>query len=119
MPAESSPLSFEFFFSRDQVFRINVRGGDEISKLSQLLNSDNFKVPGPSLSPWVALTLVGEDSYTTSIIIPEEFLCLTMYQSTCLYMIGRVDGGEVLWITAALSWEMAGLSPGLRVSVCH
>ncbi|KAB0399720.1 hypothetical protein E2I00_009049, partial [Balaenoptera physalus] len=27
----------------DQVFRINVRNGDEISKLSQLVNSDNFK----------------------------------------------------------------------------
>ena len=40
-----------FFFpspSRDQVFRINVRNGDEISKLSQLVNSDNFKVPGSS-----------------------------------------------------------------------
>lgn len=34
--------------SRDQVFRINVRNGDEISKLSQLVNSDNFKVPGSS-----------------------------------------------------------------------
>nr|XP_044606173.1 carboxypeptidase A4 isoform X2 [Equus asinus] len=33
----------EKFFG-DQVFRINVRGGDEISKLSQLLNSDNFKL---------------------------------------------------------------------------
>lgn len=31
-------------FSRDQVFRINVRNGDEISKLNQLVNSDNFKV---------------------------------------------------------------------------
>ncbi|KAJ8782992.1 hypothetical protein J1605_009600 [Eschrichtius robustus] len=29
---------------KDQVFRINVRNGDEISKLSQLVNSDNFKL---------------------------------------------------------------------------
>ncbi|XP_046952017.1 carboxypeptidase A4 isoform X2 [Lynx rufus] len=39
-------LSFcgrEKFFG-DQVFRINVRNGDEISKLSQLVNSDNFKL---------------------------------------------------------------------------
>nr|KAF6469186.1 carboxypeptidase A4 [Molossus molossus] len=28
----------------DQVFRINVRNGDEISKLNELVNSDNFKV---------------------------------------------------------------------------
>ncbi|KAK2491694.1 hypothetical protein MC885_011665 [Smutsia gigantea] len=32
----------EKFFG-DQVFRINVRNGDEINKLSQLVNSDNFK----------------------------------------------------------------------------
>uniref|UniRef100_A0A8D0QD24 Carboxypeptidase A1 n=1 Tax=Sus scrofa TaxID=9823 RepID=A0A8D0QD24_PIG len=30
--------------SWDQVFRINVRNGDEISKLNQLVNSDNFKL---------------------------------------------------------------------------
>ncbi|KFO29346.1 Carboxypeptidase A4 [Fukomys damarensis] len=29
---------------RDQVFRVNVRNGDEISKLTQLVNSDNFKL---------------------------------------------------------------------------
>ncbi|KAK2096609.1 Carboxypeptidase A4, partial [Saguinus oedipus] len=28
----------------DQVFRINVRNGDEISKLSQLVNSNNLKL---------------------------------------------------------------------------
>uniref|UniRef100_A0A4X1VY72 Carboxypeptidase A1 n=2 Tax=Sus scrofa TaxID=9823 RepID=A0A4X1VY72_PIG len=33
----------EKFFG-DQVFRINVRNGDEISKLNQLVNSDNFKL---------------------------------------------------------------------------
>ncbi|XP_032161491.1 carboxypeptidase A4 [Mustela erminea] len=33
----------EKFFG-DQVFRINVRNGDEISKLSQLVNSDNLKL---------------------------------------------------------------------------
>ncbi|XP_017495867.3 carboxypeptidase A4 isoform X2 [Manis javanica] len=33
----------EKFFG-DQVFRINVRNGDEINKLSQLVNSDNFKL---------------------------------------------------------------------------
>uniref|UniRef100_A0A452TW80 Peptidase M14 domain-containing protein n=1 Tax=Ursus maritimus TaxID=29073 RepID=A0A452TW80_URSMA len=47
LPAESSPLScflFFVFFSRDQVFRINVRNGDEISRLSQLVNSDNLKL---------------------------------------------------------------------------
>lgn len=31
-------------FLGDQVFRINVRNGDEISKLNQLVNSDNFKL---------------------------------------------------------------------------
>uniref|UniRef100_A0A5F9CV10 Carboxypeptidase A4 n=1 Tax=Oryctolagus cuniculus TaxID=9986 RepID=A0A5F9CV10_RABIT len=31
-------------FLGDQVFRINVRNGDEISKLSWLVNSDNFKL---------------------------------------------------------------------------
>ncbi|VTJ69600.1 Hypothetical predicted protein [Marmota monax] len=29
---------------KDQVFRINVRNGDEVSKLTQLVNSDNFKL---------------------------------------------------------------------------
>uniref|UniRef100_A0A8C3YFN7 Carboxypeptidase A1 n=1 Tax=Catagonus wagneri TaxID=51154 RepID=A0A8C3YFN7_9CETA len=33
----------EKFFG-DQVFRINLRNGDEISKLNQLVNSDNFKL---------------------------------------------------------------------------
>ncbi|KAF6275907.1 carboxypeptidase A4 [Rhinolophus ferrumequinum] len=33
----------EKFFG-DQVFRINVRNGDEISKLNQLVNSDNLKL---------------------------------------------------------------------------
>uniref|UniRef100_A0A7N5JYI6 Carboxypeptidase A1 n=1 Tax=Ailuropoda melanoleuca TaxID=9646 RepID=A0A7N5JYI6_AILME len=33
----------EKFFG-DQVFRINVRNGDEISRLSQLVNSDNLKL---------------------------------------------------------------------------
>lgn len=67
-----------FPFSRDQVFRINVRNGDEISKLSQLVNSDNFKVPSsPSLG--YQLTLVGEDSCSTGIVIPEEFLCIILY----------------------------------------
>ncbi|KAM6152625.1 carboxypeptidase A4 isoform 2-T2 [Erethizon dorsatum] len=31
-------------FRGDQVFRVNVRNGDEISKLTQLVNSDNFKL---------------------------------------------------------------------------
>ncbi|XP_036905087.1 carboxypeptidase A4 [Sturnira hondurensis] len=31
-------------FCGDQVFRINVRNGDEISKLNELVNSDNFKL---------------------------------------------------------------------------
>ncbi|XP_039717001.1 carboxypeptidase A4 isoform X2 [Pteropus medius] len=31
-------------FLGDQVFRINVRNGDEISKLNQVVNSDNFKL---------------------------------------------------------------------------
>ncbi|XP_061054240.1 carboxypeptidase A4 [Eubalaena glacialis] len=39
----SSICGQEKFFG-DQVFRINVRNGDEISKLSQLVNSDNFKL---------------------------------------------------------------------------
>ncbi|XP_045877207.1 carboxypeptidase A4 isoform X2 [Meles meles] len=40
----------EKFFG-DQVFRINVRNGDEISKLSQLVNSDNLK-----LNVWKSLS---------------------------------------------------------------
>ncbi|XP_069317690.1 carboxypeptidase A4 [Eulemur rufifrons] len=58
----------EKFFG-DQVFRINVRNGDEISKLSQLVNSDNFKLnvwqspstfgrPVDVLVPSVSLQLV-------------------------------------------------------------
>ncbi|PNJ40114.1 CPA4 isoform 4 [Pongo abelii] len=39
----SSICGREKFFG-DQVFRINVRNGDEISKLSQLVNSNNLKV---------------------------------------------------------------------------
>uniref|UniRef100_F6SRS6 Carboxypeptidase A4 n=1 Tax=Callithrix jacchus TaxID=9483 RepID=F6SRS6_CALJA len=39
----SSICSREKFFG-DQVFRINVRNGDEISKLSQLVNSNNLKL---------------------------------------------------------------------------
>uniref|UniRef100_A0A8C0E2A2 Carboxypeptidase A4 n=1 Tax=Balaenoptera musculus TaxID=9771 RepID=A0A8C0E2A2_BALMU len=39
----SSICGQEKFFG-DQVFRINVRNGDEISKLSQLVNSDSFKL---------------------------------------------------------------------------
>uniref|UniRef100_A0A8C9UQU7 Carboxypeptidase A4 n=1 Tax=Spermophilus dauricus TaxID=99837 RepID=A0A8C9UQU7_SPEDA len=39
----SSICSREKFFG-DQVFRINVRNGDEVSKLTQLVNSDNFKL---------------------------------------------------------------------------
>lgn len=67
LPAESSPLSFAFFsfffllflsLSRDQVFRINVRNEDEISKLNELVNSDNFKVTGHL---GYLLILVGED----------------------------------------------------------
>lgn len=45
--------------SRDQVFRINVRNGDEISKLNQLVNSDNFKVHGSFQSPWVSANFGG------------------------------------------------------------
>ncbi|XP_012644675.1 carboxypeptidase A4 isoform X2 [Microcebus murinus] len=56
-------------FWGDQVFRINVRNGDEISKLSQLVNSDNFKLhvwqspstfgrPVDVLVPSVSLQLV-------------------------------------------------------------
>ncbi|XP_045421450.1 carboxypeptidase A4 isoform X2 [Lemur catta] len=58
----------EKFFG-DQVFRINARNGDEISKLSQLVNSDNFKLnvwqspstfgrPVDVLVPSVSLQLV-------------------------------------------------------------
>uniref|UniRef100_A0A2K5P069 Carboxypeptidase A4 n=1 Tax=Cercocebus atys TaxID=9531 RepID=A0A2K5P069_CERAT len=39
----SSICDREKFFG-DQVFRINVRNGDEISKLSQLVNSNNLKL---------------------------------------------------------------------------
>ncbi|PNI99493.1 CPA4 isoform 1 [Pan troglodytes] len=39
----SSICGQEKFFG-DQVFRINVRNGDEISKLSQLVNSNNLKL---------------------------------------------------------------------------
>nr|XP_020039392.1 carboxypeptidase A4 isoform X2 [Castor canadensis] len=39
----SGICSREKFFG-DQVFRINVRNGDEVSKLTQLVNSDNFKL---------------------------------------------------------------------------
>ncbi|XP_032617632.1 carboxypeptidase A4 isoform X2 [Hylobates moloch] len=39
----SSLCGREKFFG-DQVFRINVRNGDEISKLSQLVNSNNLKL---------------------------------------------------------------------------
>ncbi|XP_008844562.1 carboxypeptidase A4 isoform X1 [Nannospalax galili] len=39
----SGTCSREKFFG-DQVFRINVRNGDEIRKLTQLVNSDNFKL---------------------------------------------------------------------------
>ncbi|XP_027805958.1 carboxypeptidase A4 isoform X2 [Marmota flaviventris] len=39
----SSMCGREKFFG-DQVFRINVRNGDEVSKLTQLVNSDNFKL---------------------------------------------------------------------------
>lgn len=72
------PLFFAFFppLSRHQVFRINVRNEDEISKLNQLMNSDNLKVPS-SLS--LELTMVGEDSCSTGIVIPEEFLCIILY----------------------------------------
>ena len=77
------PLSFAFpppppAFSRHQVFRINVRNEDEISKLNRLVNSDNLKVPS-SLSLEYQLTVVGEDSCSTGIVIPEEFLCIILY----------------------------------------
>ncbi|KAG3277484.1 carboxypeptidase A4, transcript variant X2 [Ictidomys tridecemlineatus] len=39
----SSICGREKFFG-DQVFRINVRNGDEVSKLTRLVNSDNFKL---------------------------------------------------------------------------
>ena len=65
-------------FSRHQVFRINVRNEDEISKLNRLVNSDNLKVPS-SLSLEYQLTVVGEDSCSTGIVIPEEFLCIILY----------------------------------------
>ncbi|XP_006158909.1 carboxypeptidase A4 [Tupaia chinensis] len=39
----SSICGREKFFG-DQVFRINVRNGDEVSKLRQLVNSDSFKL---------------------------------------------------------------------------
>ena len=51
-------LSLSLPLSRDQVFRINVRNGDEISKLNELVNSDNFKVPEPL---GYLLILGGED----------------------------------------------------------
>lgn len=75
------PLSFAFFpptFSRHQVFRINIRNEDEISKLNRLVNSDNLKVPS-SLYLEYQLTVVGEDSCSTGIVIPEEFLCIILY----------------------------------------
>ncbi|ERE89516.1 carboxypeptidase A4 isoform 1 [Cricetulus griseus] len=48
LPAESFTISSSsppsLPSSRDQVFRINVRNGDEIRKLTQLVNSDHFKL---------------------------------------------------------------------------
>ncbi|KAM5255506.1 carboxypeptidase A4 isoform 2-T2 [Ctenodactylus gundi] len=41
-------------FCGDQVFRINVRNGDEISKLSQLVDSDHFK-----LNVWKSPSIFG------------------------------------------------------------
>ncbi|KAM8818469.1 carboxypeptidase A4 [Rhynchonycteris naso] len=51
--APISICSREKFFG-DQVFRINVRNGDEISKLKKLVNSDNLK-----LSLWKSFSTLG------------------------------------------------------------
>ncbi|KAB1276459.1 Carboxypeptidase A4 [Camelus dromedarius] len=50
----------------DQVFRINVRNGDEISKISQLVNSDNFK-----LSFWKSPSTFG---HPVDILVPSVSL---------------------------------------------
>lgn len=73
LPAESFTISSSsppsLPSSRDQVFRINVRNGDEIRKLTQLVNSDHFKVCGSS-SPRM-LSLRGNSPCTC--LYPWEF----------------------------------------------
>ncbi|XP_037376638.1 carboxypeptidase A4 [Talpa occidentalis] len=55
----------EKFFG-DQVFRINIRSGDELSKLSELVNSNNFK-----LNFWQAPTTV---SRPVDVLVPSVSL---------------------------------------------
>nr|XP_006202350.1 carboxypeptidase A4 [Vicugna pacos] len=50
----------------DQVFRINVRNGDEISKISQLVNSNNFK-----LSFWKSPSAFG---HPVDVLVPSVSL---------------------------------------------
>lgn len=107
------------------MFRINVRNGDEISKLNQLVNSDNFKVHGSFQSPWVSANFGGKTlaywRYLSRVFVCNPVLVNMpfLFFFSYFFSVGeRVVGKEVLYIIAVLFWETGSLSSELHLSLC-